>query len=304
MSASFLEPGFHKDCPAHLYHSDPCERPSLSSSIAKVIVEETPLKAWLAHPRLNLGYQEEADSKFDLGSAVHDWLSSGGGRIRVLVGFDDFKTKAAQTARDEARAEGMIPLLVKHSEQAGRIVEQVLDVLDRRKINLGSQESVFVANDHGALVRAMMDGFDPPNIWDFKITGCNLASDNAVGRHLVDMQYDLRAAFYVRVAELVFPALAGRLKYSWIMVEKDPPHGVRIVECDGTFKEMGGRKYRHALGLWKQCVDSEHWPHLERMGRTVPYPSFAESQWLERETSDGFVMGPQEMLKRMDNGIR
>ena len=118
------------------------------------------------------------------------------------------------------------------------------------------------------------------------------------------MHYDLRAAFYLRVAELVFPDWAGRLRFHWIMVEKDEPYGVRIIDCDNTFAEMGGRKYRHALGVWQECLEEGRWPHLEHMGRTVPYPSFMENAWLEREQAPGHVMGPVEMLKRGDDQVK
>ena len=299
---TFLLPGYHPNVSADRYHADPCWRPSLSSSLAKVIVEETPLKAFLAHPRLNKHFEPEDESKFDMGSAVHDMLASGGKRVRIIPNFTDYKKEGARTERDKLRAQGFTPLLEHQAADVNKIADQVVDALERRKIDLGAQEAVFIAEDHGVLVRAMMDGFAPPRIWDFKITSINLASDAAVGRHLADMNYDLRAAFYLRVAELVFPQWAGRLTYSWILVEKDAPHGLRIVDCDGTFKEMGARKYRHALGVWKQCIESGRWPHLEHMGRTVPYPSWNETAWLERETTEGFVMGPQAMLKRMDEG--
>ena len=38
--------------PARDYHADPGETPTLSASIAKRIVNESPLHAWLKHPRL------------------------------------------------------------------------------------------------------------------------------------------------------------------------------------------------------------------------------------------------------------
>ena len=289
-----LAPGFHPGFSAHLYHADPCESPSLSSSIAKLLINETPKKAWLAHPRLNLDFTVEHDDKFNLGDSVHDFLSSGGERVRVIPGFTDYKKEGARIERDKLRAVGVVPLLEHQADQVNDIVAEVGKVLTRRKIDLGHQEAVFIAEDRGILLRSMMDSWSPPNIRDFKVSGINLANDYAVGRHIADMHYDLSAYFYVRVAELVFPEWAGRIKYSWIMVEKDEPHGVRIVECDATFLEMGRRKFENAAGIWSRCIASGRWTHLEVLPPTVPYPPFLENSWLEREEKEGFVRGPDD----------
>ena len=290
--AAPLGPGFWPDVPAHEYHADPCDGPSLSSSLAKVLIDETPCKAWLGHPKLNPAFKVEHDDKFNLGEAVHDFLSSGGQRVRVIPGFTDYRKEAAQIERNKMREVGVVPLLEHQADAVNKIVGSVHGTLAARKIDLGAQEAVFIARDRGVLMRAMMDSWSPPNIFDFKITAINLANDYTIGHHIADFGYDLRAAFYMRVAELVFPEWAGRLKFSWIFVEKDAPFGVRIVEGDATALEMGRRKMNSALGLWQKCLASGRWPHLEHCSPTVPYPSFAETRWLEREEKQGFVQEP------------
>src|SRR5260221_5320495 len=41
------------------YHADCCAVPSLSSSIVKLLDQQTPLHAWQAHPRLNPRFEEK-----------------------------------------------------------------------------------------------------------------------------------------------------------------------------------------------------------------------------------------------------
>jgi hypothetical protein len=296
-----LGPGFHPSVPAADYHSDPCVTPSLSSSIARVLVSETPRKAWLAHPRLNQNFVKDDDAKFDFGSAVHNFLASGGRGVRIIPGFEDYKKAGARTERDKLRAQGFVPLLEHHGAQVETIASNVFASLNERDIELGEQECVMLAEDRGVMVRAMFDSWSPPDIRDFKVTAINLANDHVIGHHIADLDYDLRAYFYVRVASLTFPKLAGRIKFSWIFVEKDEPHGIRIIDADATILEMGRRKYEHALGVWQKCMKSGLWPHLDGLPATVPYPGYAEAQWLDREIKDGFVMGPIEMLKRGDD---
>ena len=50
---------------AEQYHADPCVTASLSSSIAKILIEQSPMHAWMAHPRLNLKFKRQEDSRFD-----------------------------------------------------------------------------------------------------------------------------------------------------------------------------------------------------------------------------------------------
>ena len=296
MTASIASPG-HYDIPHADYHADPCVEPSLSSSLARILVAQTPRAAWLAHPRLSPDFAPDSDPKFDLGDAVHDCLSSGGKRMHMVTGFADWKKKEAQEQRAIARSRGWVPLLEHQFAQVLRIVERTHERLDDAKIDLGLQERTIVARDGAAWLRAMVDSFTPRWISDFKITKINLANDRALARHMVDTGYDLRAAFYLRVAELALPELAGRLGFRWIFVEEEPPHGVRIIEADGAWRELGWRKASHAIGLWTRCMAENRWPHLEGLPRTLDYPAFHENDWLERETREGFVQGPMAILK-------
>lgn len=292
-----LGQGHYTDILARRYHADDlAEEPSLSSSLAVTLVSKTPRLAFLSHPRLNPQFVPEVDEKFDLGSAVHDGLASGGKRLALVDGYDDWRTKDSKTIRDHERAKGNIPLLRAQADQVGAIVGQVQKQLKAAGITLGVQESVLIAQDRGVTLRAMVDALDLPNLYDFKVSKINLADDDTVGRHLSGMDYDLRAWFYLRCAELVFPEWAGRLKYFWILVEEDEPHGIRIVECDATFREMGRRKGECAIGLWERCMRTGQWPHLEGLPKTVPYPGFAENRWLERETRES-VQGPLATMR-------
>jgi hypothetical protein len=284
------------------YHADCAIEPSLSSSLAKVLVAQTPKHAWLQHPRLNPKFKPEDDDKFALGSAVHDYLAGGAARIKIVTGFKDWKKDAAQEQRAAARAAGLIPLLTHQFEQVIDIAAVAKETAVKEGISLGMQECVLIAEDKGAWLRAMMDSFAPPWINDWKISKINLANDAALARHMVDMGYDMRAAFYIHVAELVFPDLAGRINFRWLFLEEDEPFGLRIIEADATMREMGRRKMQYAIDIWRECLGNGRWPHFENLPRRLAYPDWKEREWLEREVAPTSVMGPVEMLGRMDGG--
>ncbi len=105
-----LPVGIHYDVAAARYHADPCVKPSLSSSIAKILLEKTPRHAWYAHPRLNPDFAANTDTKFDLGSVVHE-LMLGKGVGYAVIKAADYRAKTAQAARQAAREEGKVPLL-------------------------------------------------------------------------------------------------------------------------------------------------------------------------------------------------
>jgi hypothetical protein len=113
-----LRPGIHT-LTAGVYHADPCSKPSLSASIAKVLCDESPAHAWQRHPRLNPAYQREETSTFDVGSAAHAMLLEDNDPC-VGVAAKDWRTKDAREQRDAIRQMGRIPLLM---DQYERVIE-------------------------------------------------------------------------------------------------------------------------------------------------------------------------------------
>jgi len=76
MTNRITEPGIY-DIPETDYHADPIAEPSLSSSIAKILLARSPRHAWANHPRLNPNQEPETRREFDFGSAAHAMLLEG-----------------------------------------------------------------------------------------------------------------------------------------------------------------------------------------------------------------------------------
>ena len=283
-----LKPGLHLDVPAAEYHSDPCETPSLSSSIAKVMLEQTPAHAWLKHPRLNPRFTPSHDEKFDLGSVVHELMLGRGGGIEIIDGAD-YRTKDARQRRDDARLAGLTPILSHQYHEAQQISEAATKALKEIHgcesfFHAGAKsEAVIVWQDIGGpLCRAMLDRWSVPDVYDVKTTAAGL-SDAAIARTIVNFGYDISAAFYLRGLTKLDP---NETHFLWVFVEIEPPYEVRVVKCDATTLAMGDRKAATAIEKWRRCMESGQWPgYLRKIGR-VDYPSWAEAQWLERELVD------------------
>ncbi|GBR70939.1 hypothetical protein [Gluconobacter kanchanaburiensis] len=97
MSARIEKPGIY-DMPEAVYHSDPCLEPSLSNSIARVLLDQSPMHAHYAHPRLNLKREPfEVTAAMDFGTALHKLLLGKGAAI-VEVKADAYRSAAAKEA--------------------------------------------------------------------------------------------------------------------------------------------------------------------------------------------------------------
>ena len=74
------DPGLY-DMPEADYHADPCPEPSLSSTLARLMVNRSPRHAWTASPRLNPDHEPVNKETFDVGRAAHAVLLGRGAPI-------------------------------------------------------------------------------------------------------------------------------------------------------------------------------------------------------------------------------
>lgn len=290
-----LQAGLHFDVTASAYHADPAPSPSLSSSIAKVLLDQSPRHAWQQHPRLNADIPADADPTRakEIGTAVHKLVLGRGGEL-LVIDAADYKGGVAKTARATAMAEGMCPILRPDHEKAGAIAlamsQQLAQVHDCHGFNAAASEVVGIAHDPtGAWLRCMMDKFedrgDSAIIWDLK-TGDQSAEPSTLGRRIANMGYEVQAALYERVMLTLRPDLAGRLTFRWVFVENEHPHLISVGELDNAGLEIGRKKVAAALSLWNRCLRDDNWPGYPAQIVIAEYPPFAESAWLARELAD------------------
>lgn len=292
-----LDVGMHLGIDAELYHSDPCPEPSLSSSLAYTMVTKSPAHGWAAHPRLNPLPESKSSARMDLGTVAHT-LVLGAGRDIAVLDFDNWTTKAAKAARDEARAEGKTPILIGAYESAQGLVGVLGHELARRGLeesfNRAHKEAVFIWREGDAYCRAMIDAVDLHEklevpVYDYKTT--EDASPENLARHIVNMGYDLKAAFYCRGVERVHPHLAGRTRFRWIFQETKAPFAVTVAELDGEGVTIGERKAAAAIHLWQRGMSLGSFPAYPAAVARLDYPTWEASRWNEREANDRALAG-------------
>ena len=290
-----LPAGLHFDVPAAAYHADPAPEPSLSSSMAKVLLDQSPRHAWHPHPRLTADMPAAADPtrQKEIGTAVHKLVLGRGADI-VEIDAADFKGGAAKAARAEAYALGKAPILKPDMEKARAIGDAVaaqLSAIDGCEgFDAGAPEVVGLCRDAtGSWLRCMIDKFEDHGeravLWDLK-SGDLSAEPGTLGRRIANMSFEVSAALYERVVLTLRPALAGRLTFRWIFVENEFPHLITVSELDNAGLEIGRKKVAAANALWNRCLRDNNWPGYPARIVGAEYPPFAESAWLARELAD------------------
>lgn len=279
------KPGVY-EMPAEVYHADPCVMPSLSSSLAKDLVNFSPAHAWTKHPRLNPKFVAEESSKFDLGAAVHAILLEGVDRM-AIVHAEDFKTTAARIARDEARARGKHPVLASQYEKimlmhevALRKIAECTD-LGFRSLSEGAAERTMIWEEDGVWMRVRPDWVigDRSIIVDYKSTK---AAANPIDwiRTMVGMTGEVQTSLYLRGNA----ATGGPKDAKWIFLvqENFPPFACSLIGMPPEFVELGDEKVEYAIALWRQCMRHNKWPaYYDRVVWIEP-PAWHVTKWEER----------------------
>jgi len=292
-----MEPGIHRNINADQYHGDPCAQPSLSSSIAKILLQQSPLHAWLAHPKLNPGFHRDGDSsRLDLGSVAHDVLLEGGtGRVQV-VDPKDYPSKtgsipegwtntAIREARDLARSLGKLPIFKHDWLQVNAMCDVAREFVAGTEIDgcFGWEaESTIIWQEDGLWFRGRTDllKHDRTIIVDYKTT-TNANPEYLTRSVICQMGYDFQASFYRRgvyaVTQIVLPA------FVFLFQEIEPPYACSLVALDPMLIDVADIKVEAAIHTWEKCLRTNSWPAYSKQIHWAQAPAWAlaDAQRLE-----------------------
>lgn len=267
------------------YHADPCPEPSLSSSIAKLLATRTPRHAWWEHPRLNPAYEPSEASIFDIGSACHSLILNDP-KVFAIIEADDWRTKEAKRARDEARAEGRIPLLAAQWRRVTDMCAATRTQLDQHQeasdaFKNGEPEQTLIWQEDGVWCRARLDWRPKAGIvfYDFKSTDC--ADPDVYQRIMVGLGHDVQAAFYLRGIKAL--GLCDRPQFRFVVQERDPPYALSVIAPTPKMLDLAERKVQRAIHLWRRCLASWTWPGYPTRVCYVDAPAYHEAAYMERE---------------------
>lgn len=247
--------------PAAQYHADPCEQPSLSASMAKILLAESPYKAWYSHSRLNPDYRDDRDPKFDYGTAAHAMLLEDDSSNLIIVNADDWRTKAAREAREAANSAGKTAILERHLTAVKRMVEVAHEFIAKSEIAdywpKAESELTSIWLDGGVWKRSRLDRIthDRSVVMDYKST--TDASPDGFSRQIPRMSYHIQEAFH---SDSVEAHGHKRPKFVFLAQAVEPPHECSLHGCDPAMQEIAQAQVARATAIWRECLQTKKWP--------------------------------------------
>jgi len=287
---AIAKPGIYYDMPEQVYRADPCPSPSFTQSLAKLVLERSPLHAWWEHPRLNPHYQPDNDTKFDIGNIAHKLLIGRGKELVVLDEFDDWRTKAARERRENAALQGQLAVLGRHFMVAQAMARAAKDACENtgcpEAFDWGDGEVVIAWEENGLWLRSMIDWFprEVPISYDYKTTEMSVAP-HVIGARVASGGWDIQAAMQERglvALGLIKPGQGFR----FVAQESEPPYVVTIVELTESIMTLGRKKVDAAIAIWRRCMKENRFPGYPSAVIAPEYPAWAEARWLDREQTE------------------
>jgi hypothetical protein len=265
------------------------DTPRLSQSIAKTLLDKSPLHAWTQH-RL-LGGVDRKPTAAMIEGAVFEALILGicDEVVEVVEGFDDWRKNAAKARMAEATEAGKIAILAHKLEPmeiaAARIRENIdLELPGGLKYDIDWKVRVEWESRGGCLCSGELDGLrfgkDYYQIIDLK--KCESANPAALAKKVTADGWHVQQAAYMEAVNILHAPFAGRGTFWFCCYEVDPPYAVTVCTLEGVFAELGERRWDRAKHVWQNCLKTGEWPGY---GRTTIEALPWQAAELERYSS-------------------
>lgn len=235
----------------------------------------------------------DADAKkqkqLDRGSVCHALLLGVGKRIDVIPSSKlgkggKYSTVVSKELRDSARAAGRVPVKEHEMPVYERSIAAIRSRLAAAGHVLDGRSEVAIEwwepTRHGPVkCRTMMDHVrlfasdglqatfppEPPvtirpafaKIYEAKFPGD--ASPDRSERTANQLSYEIAAAARLRALDAMFPSLAGRIEYRYLICETQRPYAFWAPTPTGAFLEHGRRLWSQAINTWGWGLSSGEW---------------------------------------------
>lgn len=248
---------------AEEYHADPAPGGSLSSSGARKLLPPSCPAVFDYERKHGQPYKRV----FDLGHAAHRLVLGEGSDITEIK-YPDYKTKAAQAARDSARYDGAVPLLTKEYEQVKAMAEAIRShPIAGRLFTPGEgvpEQALFWKDGPSGITRrALIDWTKHRSqggrliLADYKTT--TDASLEAISKTVNERGYHCQDAWY-RDGAIALGLGDEDTVMVFVFQEKTAPYLITVVELDRETVRRGREKNRRAIETYAECTATGVWP--------------------------------------------
>lgn len=284
------EPGIYA-ISAEDYHADCCPTPSLSASIVTILIQQSPLHAKSAHPRLTENPVREEATHLDLGRLCHALMLEGED-IAVVIEADNYRTKAAQEARDAARLAGKCPILAHEMVEVREMMLACRMQLDAHEqafeafTEVGRPEQTLIWKEGDLWCRCRIDWLHlaKPLIYDYK-TGKRSARPESVSRVAAMDGWGIQASFYRRGLKAVFDEELDPI-FRFVVQENFPPFALSVLELSPADLALADDQVEYAIDVFSDCLQSGVWPGYSKRVQRITSPAYIEAAWMDAQLTE------------------
>lgn len=294
---TITKPGFYR-MTREAYHSDMAPTPSLSSGLARTIVNASVAHALEKSPR-HTGRAMTPTNAMDHGSAVHAFLAGLDADVEVIP-FHDWKSGDAKRLRALAWRNGKTPILKPDVDRlracADAVRPFICELVGAPPKDWLTEVAMFWrgkgVGGSGGWRRGCLDIVSPCAriAVDLKSTEYD-ASPRSAGRALYDGDSHIQEAHYLEGLDTLLPEDAGRRRFYFAFIERSEPFGVTIQETDGEAKAVAREAIALAGEEWDRAVYA-----IAAGGTGAPlayppgphvadFPTWKSAAWFDRKAS-------------------
>jgi PDDEXK-like domain of unknown function (DUF3799) len=267
------------DIPNDTYH----QHPALSSSGARKLLPPS-------CPALFKWEQDHPTYKriFDFGSAAHKMVLGDPLAELVIVDADNWRRKADQTTRDQARGDGLLPILRCDFNEIEAMAAAIrAHPIARQLLNPDSgkpEQSLFWTDaPTGVELRARFDWLPYPVdgrrmiIPDYKTTG--YADTGRFVKSAMNLGYHQQHAWYCDA--IIASGLDPDPALVFIVQERDAPYLVNVIQLDSRAEQIGRHLNQQAIDVFKTCTETGEWPGYSTGVEQAGLPTYYTNQFQE-----------------------
>jgi hypothetical protein len=249
------------------YHQD---RNTLSSTGARKLL------ACPARFKYEQDHPPAPKRAWDFGKLAHRLVLGEGSPIQVIEA-DNWLTKAVKEQRDEAYANGVVPVLRSEYDSACQMRDSVMAHPSAGGIFAeGTAELSGYWRDEptdvGLRFRPDFMTTVGGNVWCIDLKTTISANPDEFARSIVKWGYHAQAAFYLRGLKEGYGIDA---RFLFVAVEKTAPYPVSVIELDYEAIVEGDRMNREAIDLYARCVETNTWPAYDDDIVLINLPAWA-----------------------------
>lgn len=258
-------------------HDWDCVQASLNQSIAYILATQSPAHAYAAHPHLGGGVEDDPTPEMLEGSALHRLILGRGSDIACSDTFLDWRSKDARAFKENALAEGKIPLTLTKGMLVKDAAANIIPQLANLGIVFGDMrtEVAISFEDAGVLCRAKLDATDGNTVYELK--SVRSANPEAIARAIFTNGYDIQQEAYRRAWAAVRGIEPEEINVEFVFVEREAPFAVTVAPLAGTFRAVGVERWERAREIWRRCLAYGKWPGYGRI-QPIAAPPWVLSQ--------------------------